>query len=268
MGKVRSNIDLGRLSAAASRPGIDPRQWIVRAVVKDIAYDPNCGLFADVQYANDGEIETVLVAAAYAGNDFGQYWPIKVDDIVLVALPNGDPGAGGAIFARLWTGSEKPPKELSENDAGVDGSDPTSDPTTRIEDGTTLRVVGKQGANVKIELDGNATYEIAATGGSKVIIAASASVEVTGTSSVTIDSDVRIKLGASAVKGVARLADDVNAKGLPPAPIPDGTPLVPMIAWASAVTTALGALTAGAFVAVLDPAIGLIASSSAKVSSE
>ena len=161
MGRVRSSVDLGRLAEAASRPGIDPRNWLTRCIITDVVYDPKHGLFADVKIQPDGDEETVLVGANYAGDDFGSYWPVKVDDIVLVAFPLGDPGEGGVIISRLFSGSEKPPKELSANDSGADG-DPTTDPTLRIEDGATLRIVGRNAANYKLELDGNATYEIVA----------------------------------------------------------------------------------------------------------
>lgn len=183
---VRSSIDAARLAQLASRPGIDPRQWIVKAVVTDVAYDSEHGIFADINFMPDGDIETALVGTAYAGPDFGEYNPLKVDDVVLVAMPLGDPGEGPVIFARLWSATEKPPVEFSAGDSG--GETPTNDPTIRIEDGRTLRIVGKQGANRKIELDGGATYEISATGGSRVVITADTSIEITGDAKVDIKS--------------------------------------------------------------------------------
>lgn len=254
MVSVRSSADLGRLAAAASRPGIDPRQWILRAIVIDVAFDPKHGLFADVQFQPDGDIETVLVGANYSGDGFGEYWPIKVDDIVLVALSQGDPGDGGVIISRMFSGSEKPPKELSAGDAGVDG-DVTTDPTLRIEDGATLRIVGKAGANYRIELDGNATYEIVGTGGTTVII----------------DGDAGVRLGKPVspelYRGVARQDDSVLGAGDPESTPPTDPELaVPLLLWAELVKTGLAGVPF-----VLPPladTIGSISSSSDKTQTE
>lgn len=255
---VRSSIDTGRLAAAASRPGIDPRIWLTRAVVKDVAFDPDQGLFADIQFQPDGAIETALVGAAMAGDDFGSYWPLHVDDIVLVALSMGDPADGPVIIARLWSGSEKPPIQLSKDDLGVDGGDVTSDPTTRLEDGTTLRIVGKKGASYKIELDGNATFEIVGTGGTTVLI----------------DGDAGVRLGKPVLpdtfRGVARLNDQISATGTPPVVDPPSDPppppAVPFLVWAANVVTACAAIPF--VVPPLDPTIGTISSASSKVKAE
>lgn len=250
---LRSSVDLGRLAAAARRPGIDPRVWITRAVVTDVAFDKDHGLFADVQFQPDGDIETAVVGTDYAGDDFGEYWPIAVDDLVLVAMPMGDPGEGPTIIRKLFSGSERPPIQFSENDAG--GEEPTTDPTLRLKDGVTMRIVGKNGANYRIELDGNATYEIVGTSGT----------------TVKIDGDAGVRLGSPVLPniflGVARDTDTITAAGTPGA-IPDPPPtLLLMLQWASIVTGFINGLAPGTLVP-LDPKIGTISTASTKVKSE
>jgi hypothetical protein len=204
------------MSALVSRPGIDPRVWLTRAIVTELGFDPANGLFADVQYQPDGDAETCLIGSGYTGNGFGGYCPLKVGDAVIVAVPQGDPAEGPVIIARLWNAADKPPVELSEGDSG--GDEPTTVPTFRLEDGSTLRVVARESGTIKLELSGNSIFEVAATGGSKVIIAADTTVEITGSSKVTIASDVNVvidapvmQVGANSVLGIARLTDTTIA---------------------------------------------------------
>ena len=138
--RARTSIDAGRLAAAMQRPGIDPREWVTRARVMELGYDAENGLFADVQFLPGGEIETCLIGTGYAGNGFGAYAPLKIGDIVLVAIPQGDPGEGPVVFSRIWTAADKPPPELAQGDStGAD--EPTAAPTFRLENGNTLRIV-------------------------------------------------------------------------------------------------------------------------------
>lgn len=108
MSGPRKPLDVRRLGAAASFPGIDPRAWIVWATVLELGFDPEEGLFADVQVQPDGEVFTAYVGTNYAGNDFGEHNPLEVDDSVIVAIPQGDPDAGAVIIARAWNAADKP----------------------------------------------------------------------------------------------------------------------------------------------------------------
>jgi len=253
MGSIRSTPDLGSIADAASRPGIDPRVWITQATVIDVGFDPEEGIFADVQYLPDGEMETALVGTGYGGNDFGAYSPLKEGDIVLVTQPMGDPGSGPVIFARLWTASEKPPLELSADGEG--GEDVTTDPTLRVEDGAQLRVICKAGASVKIEVTGGGAVEIETDGEAKI----------TGTGGVTIEAAASIKLGAAATNGVARFNDTVR-----PSTPADGVLPIDMATWMAGVTSVVNAATppAPGIVPGVPPIIGNILSASVKVRSE
>src|ERR1700690_3179162 len=100
---VRTGVDTGRLAAAVSRPGIDPRIWVANATVMELGYDANNGLYADVQLQPSGDVETCMLGTPYARPNAGLWFPVSVGDRVLVCFPMGDPNQGPVIFARLWS---------------------------------------------------------------------------------------------------------------------------------------------------------------------
>lgn len=202
---IRSSIDTGRLSAAASRPGIDPRVWLTLAVVKDVAYDADHGMFADVQMLPEGDLFTCLVGGDYAGNDFGEFAKPGIGHIVLVAVPSGDTGFGPIIIKRIFTGSEKPPKEF-QNPNGNVPTDATESPTIVIEPGKTARVIVRDGAHVTFEVSGGSDFNIKATGSAQVNIEAEGSVVV---------KSPDVKLGTAPGSQVARVGD-LTGGVLPP----------------------------------------------------
>lgn len=220
MGGVRTGLDVGSLAAALSRPGIDPRVWLTLAVVTDVAYDEDFGVFADIRMQPNGDIETCLVGSEYAGDGYGTFIPPAVDDIVLVAVPEGDPGFGPVLVKRLFGGGERPPPEFQNPDGG-DPTDAATAPVTRVEDGKVVRIVMKNNAGLKLEIDGGGAIEINATGNSPV--------NVNCTSTVTIECpDVR--LGVNAGQGIARIGDLV-AVSVPAMVVggPGGPPVVPAV---------------------------------------
>jgi hypothetical protein len=235
-GGVRKSVDIGRLSDAVSRPGIDPRVWLTFARVEEVGFDSEQGVFADVAVLPEGDKETCLIASSYAGSGFGTFVPPKVGDIVLVAVPGGDPGSGPVIIARIFSGTAPPPSQFQ--DSSGEPEDATTDPTTVVEPQRTLKVVANDGANVRLEISGSGKVQVAATG--------SAQIEVTGESTIIVNSpDVR--LGATAGTGVARVGDIVVST-VPPLvdsvtsapiilnPVPAGIPGY----------TAVGQITSGA----------------------
>jgi hypothetical protein len=194
-------VDVNALARAVSRPGIDPRRWVALAVITELGFDAENGVFADIAYIPDGTTDTAVVGAWYAGDGFGAYAPLKVDDVVLVAIPDGDPSTGPVVICRMWSSADKPPAE-----AGGSGDEPTTDPVTRVEDGATFRIVAKGGASVRVELEGSGTFTVEATGG--------AAVEVRSETRVTINAP-SVELGDTPAQGMARIGDLVSI-GLPP----------------------------------------------------
>lgn len=169
MAGVRTKVDVGRLAAAVKRPGVDPRVWLSLAVVKDVAFDPDNGIFADVQLQPTGEAETCLVASTYAGAGFGAWFPLEVDDVVLVAIPSGDPGAGPVIIARMWSASDKPHADFG------DGEDPTADVVVRPKSGQRV-VIRTSDADVSVKVEGSADVVLEVQGG-KVRLGAESGLE-------------------------------------------------------------------------------------------
>lgn len=216
---VRSSMDVGRLAAAVQRPGIDPRVWITYAVVKDIAFDPEHGVFADVQVVPEGDIETCLVGSDYAGSGFGDYDPLHVGDLVLVAISHGDPGTGPVIIKRVFSASAKPPTEFKST-TGSDPTDATNDRVIVVEPNTTLRVIAKQGANVSFEVQDGGAVNITAKGDSTVNVKAE--------KAVVVDApDVR--LGDTPSQEVARRGDIIIGPGLVVGPgLAAGSPVLPV----------------------------------------
>jgi hypothetical protein len=114
--RVTNAPDMGRISAAVSRPGIDPRVWVSLAVVTAVKVDPKEGVFVDVMLLPSRVPETARVASIYAGPGSGFYLPIDVDDEVLVEAPDGNPDAGLVVTSRLWgEGSGAPPADAASN---------------------------------------------------------------------------------------------------------------------------------------------------------
>jgi hypothetical protein len=196
---LRTKLDVGRLSAAVSRPGIDPRLWLTLATVKDVAYDAEFGMYADVQFLPEGDFQTCYIGSEYAGDDFGMFFPPKVDDIVLVAVPEGQPGNGCVLIKRLWHATAKPPAEMGDSTTPEE-TDASSDPVLVVEANRTLKIIARGGANVRLEVADAGKVQIAATG--------AAQIEVTGESAIIVNSpDVRI--GDTAGNPIARVGDIV-----------------------------------------------------------
>lgn len=109
--------DVGRLSAAVSRPGIDPRLWVSLAHARgELVLDAEHGAFLDVTLLPSNLEVTVRVPQSYAGAAFGEHeGEIHLDDEVLVAFPEGDPAAGGVLLGRFWSAADKPPADAVTN---------------------------------------------------------------------------------------------------------------------------------------------------------
>jgi len=117
--RLGSTPDVGRLGAALARPGMDTRTWVSLATIMKVKVDPQHGVLADVMLLPTGVRDTARVGALYAGNGFGLYAPLVVDDEVLVAAPSGDPDEGLVVVARLWSAADPPPGDAARNPADV-----------------------------------------------------------------------------------------------------------------------------------------------------
>lgn len=226
---VRSRIDASRLAEIVRRPGIDPRVWIVFATIEALGFDEVEGIFADVRYLHNGHATTAHIGSLATGDEFGDWHPFKVGQLVLVAVPNGDDDFGSVVIASIWDGSRKPAAEFQSLD---DPTEPTIDRVIKAEPGTTLRVIATEGANIVIEASGGGSVTVSASGDSVV--------NVNAEKAVVIDSpDVRVGKGAG--KPIARLGDMV-AVTLPVLTSPSG-PVAPVTG--APPGTAIGQIVSG-----------------------
>jgi len=115
--RVSTTIDVGRIAAAVSRPGIDPRIWISYAICSSEPYVETLNgqqdVFVDVVLLPTQQPETARVGAIYAGNGFGMYAPLHKDDEVLILAPSGNPDEGLVVTQRLWSPADPPPDALT-----------------------------------------------------------------------------------------------------------------------------------------------------------
>jgi hypothetical protein len=92
-----------------SRPGIDPRAWVVYARIDDdkdaIVWDPELGWFVDVtivsgSLAGEPALARVSADALVSG---GRYTPPRANALVLLAVPNGDLNDEAVVLTQLHT---------------------------------------------------------------------------------------------------------------------------------------------------------------------
>lgn len=164
------HVDTGRLRSLISGPGIDTRYHIVEAVVDKVTVDPNEGVFCDISILPFEQPETAFLGVPYAGGGFGFYFPVEVDDIVLVAIPDGDPGAGPVIVSRMWSAADKPFTEL-QGTADPDNPgqyNPSSDVVLKTKSGANYKTIVSGGGDASIAVSGGGDVEITAAGTSVV----------------------------------------------------------------------------------------------------
>jgi hypothetical protein len=172
--RARTGVDLGRLASAMQRPGADPRVNLSFGLVALLGFDTAQGIFADVKLLPTGEIETCFVASGgYAGPSYGVWGPLQINDMVLVALPNGDPNAGPTIIARIWNGGAPPHEDFKSPDQD-DGNDvPSNDYVIRVQPGQNIKVrvsdssgdnATQGGMDFKVEGDGTLNIETDGSG--------------------------------------------------------------------------------------------------------
>lgn len=169
MAGVRSSVDTSRMSALASRPGIDPRIWLSLAVVEDVAFVEGEGVFVDLRLQPSGEEETAFLGSCYAGNGAGDYCPLNIDDTVLVAMPSGDSGNGPIIIARYNSAADPPAADFEDPDQAGEAA---RDRVIRMEPGRKLRIrTSGSGDGVDISVEGDGSIICETKGSGKVLLA-------------------------------------------------------------------------------------------------
>ena len=227
-----NHIDPVRTARAVSAPGIDPRTWVAKAEVITFVVDTDVGPLADVQVLlPTGETwkDTAKVGAAYAGNGFGLFFPLRPEDEVYVELEAGDPDKGLVITGRVHSATRKPPEEFT-SDGG---------PVLFVEEDVELRIITKgarihieardsdvvvdAGDDVTVNAGGDVTVNadrdvlIDASGNAAVQAGGDATVDATGNAQLsaggtaTVDGSVnKLGAGATAIQGSSRIGDAVQ----------------------------------------------------------
>jgi hypothetical protein len=139
-------LDPSKIGEALSRPGIDPRTWTTLAVVTAVHVSAQ-GVYVNITTIAGIE-ETASVPSAYGGPGFGFYCPVAVGDCVVVAVPEGDWGAGARVLAQVWDQGSAPPDEAIENPRDV---------ALVIEPGRTIRILASGGGDAVIAAEGGIT---------------------------------------------------------------------------------------------------------------
>lgn len=210
---VRTGFDTHALASAVSKPGIDPRTWVTLAVVGgEQGFDPENGVFVDVELMPDGVPEVAFLPGDYSGGSAGTYFPVHQGDVVLCCVVQGDTANGVFIIKKLWSPTELPPGDIASSS---DPTEPTTNAVIRVEDGATLRIIAKEGASINLECAGSGKINIAATG--------AAVVDVSSEATVTVDAP-EVLLGASPGQGLARIGDIISGSVLA-LPNPGGVPI-------------------------------------------
>jgi uncharacterized protein involved in type VI secretion and phage assembly len=150
-------------------PGIDTRYWIKLAHVDDVIVDPEEGIFADVTLLPESQTVTAFVGAPYAGNRFGFHAPIQEDDLVLVAVPDGDTDAGAWVISRGWNSADKPHPDF-QSQTPVDGAPgmyrQKDEIVLRAKPGAKTTIVVSEGANIDIKIEGAGNCNLIVNSGS------------------------------------------------------------------------------------------------------
>lgn len=163
---IRRSVDTGRLAGAASRPGIDPRIWLSNAIVTDVAFVEGEGVFVDLQLQPDGSPETAFLGSCYAGNLAGDYCPVKVDDLVLVAMPSGDSDNGPIVIARFNSAGDPPAADFEDPDNEGEAS---KDRILRVEAGRKYKIrTSGDGDGIDMSVEGNGDFVLETVGDGKI----------------------------------------------------------------------------------------------------
>lgn len=164
---MRTSIDAGKLVNLVRGPGIDTRLWIALAVVQnvEVVTGKNSGIYVDVQALPYKEEYTAWVGSAYAASQAGLYFPLKVRDLVLIALPNGDPAAGVVVLARFNNGTRPVPAEFMTEDGA-----PSPHIVLVGEEDVHIQIFTKGGGETQIVAQGDGSIRVTTEGNGAIVL--------------------------------------------------------------------------------------------------
>lgn len=180
MGKV---IDARRIAALSRGPGMDTRYNLVLAAVDAIVVDPEEGVFLDITLFPNEEPETAIMGVPYAGNGFGFYFPLYEEDVVLVAIPDGDTNSGPIVIARMWCKADPPPTEVKttipvSQAAGM--YTPSDDVVLRVKSAGKFKTFTAGGGTTEITIEGAGKFILQTESGDVELLSSSGNIKMLG----------------------------------------------------------------------------------------
>ena len=147
-------VDMQAIGKATSHAGIDPRTWVSIAVVTGIYLNKKEGPMVGVMLMPSQDEYTARMGTPYAGNQYGSYMPLDVDDEVLVAIPSGHPDEGCVVVARLWSPSDPPPTDHITTSSDEITNDLSDDVIiVKVKKGNTARVIVQGGGKIVLKVE-------------------------------------------------------------------------------------------------------------------
>lgn len=177
--RVSGTVDTSRLGKALARPGMDTRTWVSLAIIKSVHVDAAEGVFCDVLLMPARRQVTARLGTGYAGNGFGFYTPVTVDDEVLVEAPNGDPDQGLVVTQRLHSASDPPPQDVVDNPEDV---------LLHIQAGKSIRIVTEGEGDVIIDARGSGVVKLGDEDATRGVARIHDAVAVTTTGAVALQA--------------------------------------------------------------------------------
>ena len=188
MNSPEGSIDLRRIAAAVSHPGIDPRSFVSLAIVTKISVEET-GVICDVTLMPSQLQEAASLSPLYGGAGFGFYTPLEEGQMVVVVAPEGDPNHGLRIVACVWDQGEPPPTEVTDDPLDV---------ALVIKKDRTMRIVVDGAGNLVVEAKGTgqvllgseeATLGVARNGDSVSITIAAGAIVTTGSATTQTNAN-------------------------------------------------------------------------------
>lgn len=200
---MRRTPDMLRIGAAIERPGIDPRTWTTLAMVTAIDVTAK-GVYCDFTTLLGIE-DTAAYAPIYGGAGYGLYLPLRVEDWVLVAVPEGDWNAGARIIARVWDEGDPPPDVVAAH---------PQDLALVVYPGSAIRIITNNGPIV-LEANGSGLVKLGDEGAIRGVARLADAVGTTPTTALALAAALQTAMDARYT----------IANPLVPVTIPSGTPI-------------------------------------------
>lgn len=192
-------INARSMAALTRGPGMDTRYHLVLAVVDLVVVDPEEGVFLDITIFPMEEPETAIMGVPYAGNGFGFYFPLYEEDVVLVAIPDGDTNSGPIVIARMWCKADPPPTEVKTTTPVSQAAGmytPSDDVVLRVKSAGKFKTFTAGGGTTEITIEGAGKFILQTESGDVEFLSSSGNIKMLGgTQAFVKGNEYATKLG-------------------------------------------------------------------------